>query len=558
MPSLTEKEKKTMVNSRFPTLDIRKTPLHEVMLERIRLKPERTALVDGQTGKSWTYDALDGMVVRLASGLRRLGVTKGDIVIVFCPNCTEFIVAALGIVASGATAAFVNPSYTTYEFEHALKVTRPSWILTVPSLLNTAIEAVRNIKANIRGTIVVSDGTYANADPVAVSTGSTLVPFETLMADDGSWYPSEMDFDSAKDVAFILFSSGTTGLPKGVMLSHSNVVSMMTVFAHIFENDTLHAPDEQPVVAVLLPLYHVYGLIGITTIALASNQMLVVLPKFHPEQFLSCIAKYKVTVAPLVPPILVFLSKYPRISSYDLSSVRRFNCGAAPLTLDTAADFRKATGCGEIRQGYGMTETTVAVMYNAPGYPLKSGSVGLLLPNTTAQVIDLKSKKVLGPRERGEIWLRGPQIMLGYINDPTATQSTIDSDGWLHTGDVGYYDEDGYFFVVDRIKELIKFKGLQVAPAELESLILTHPQVADVAVIGIPDKEAGELPKAFVVRKKASTVSAEDVKKFVAGKVSSYKHLRGGVEFVDKIPKSETGKILRRVLRQGIPVASKL
>lgn len=539
-----------MVKNVFEHLDIRRTPLHDIMLEKIRSKPERTALVDGLTGSSCTYDELDDRIVRLTSGLHRLGVVKGDIVIVFCPNCIEFIYSVIGIVANGAAAAFVNPNYTTYELEHALKVTTPAWIITIPSLLGTAQEAVKNVKANIRGTIVMSQGSFVYPEPASESRGGTLIPLEVLMADDGSWYPSNVEIDSSTDVALILFSSGTTGLPKGVMLSHFNVVAMMTVMGHIYEGDTLHGPDEQAVVAVFLPLYHVYGLIGVVFMALVSNQKLIVLPKFQPEHVLGCIAKYRITVVPLVPPIVVLLSSYPNIGKYDLTSVRRFNCGAAPLTQETEDDFRTATASGEIRQGYGMTETTLACIVTAPGHRIKAGSVGRLLPNTSAQVIDPESKKILGPKERGEICLKGPQIMVGYINNLSATQETIDRDGWLHTGDIGYYDEDGYFFVVDRIKELIKFKGLQVAPAELESLILSHPQVSDVAVIGIPDKEAGEIPKAFVVRKQSSTISGDDVKKFVAGKVSSYKHLRGGVEFVDKIPKSETGKILRRILRQ--------
>jgi acyl-CoA synthetase (AMP-forming)/AMP-acid ligase II len=285
--------------------------------------------------------------------------------------------------------------------------------------------------------------------------------------------------------------------------------------------------------------------------ALAAGMLVVCLPRFNPEQVLTCIEKYKVTTLTLVPPALISLTQSPLATKYDLSSVRRVICGAAPLSRQAELTFKKIINTHDIGQGYGMTETTVAVILN-PLKKMRLGSVGQVLPNTEVQVIDVKTRKVLGPNERGEVCARGPQIMKGYLNNDEATAATIDSDGWIHTGDIGYYDEDGYFYIVDRIKELIKYKGFQVAPAELEALLLTHPDVADVAVVGVADEDAGELPRAYVVLKPGVSLAVDQIKKFVAEKVSNFKQLRGGVEFVKSIPKSETGKILRRDVREWL------
>jgi 4-coumarate--CoA ligase len=380
------------------------------------------------------------------------------------------------------------------------------------------------------------------------SQPANTVSVQSLMADDGTQFPASVKFNVRDDVCIIPYSSGTTGLPKGVMLTHYNVVAMMAMFGHSEFKDDLHFPDEQPIMLSFLPLYHVYGMLSTAIFALAAGIMVICLPRFHIEQILSCVQKYKVTILALVPPALITLSKSPLVKNYDLSSVRRIVCGAAPLSRDAELDFRKIVSTQDIGQGFGMTETTICVILN-PVHRMKLGSVGIVLPNTEIKVIDIETKKMLGPHERGEICARGPQIMKGYLNNTKATAETIDSDGWLHTGDVGYYDDEGYFFIVDRIKELIKFKGFQVAPAELEALLLTHPDVADVAVIGVPDAEAGELPRAYIVAKLGMNPSIDNIKQFVADKVSNFKQLRGGVQFVQSIPKLETGKIIRRDVR---------
>jgi acyl-CoA synthetase (AMP-forming)/AMP-acid ligase II len=280
--------------------------------------------------------------------------------------------------------------------------------------------------------------------------------------------------------------------------------------------------------------------------SLAQGATIVTMPRFELEQFLELVQKHKVTRVNLVPPILVGLAKHPIVDKYDLSSLIELFSGAAPLGKELANEVKNRIGC-RVVQGYGLTETSpVTHVYNLTLTETdKLSSVGPAIPNTEVMVVDVKTGQPLGRNENGEIWIRGPQVMKGYLNNPDATDATLDDDGWLHTGDIGYVDEDGFFYIVDRLKELIKYKGYQVAPAELEALLLSHPAIADVAVIPSPDEEAGEVPKAFVVLKAEATPEA--IMDWVAERVSPQKKVRR-VEFVDSVPKSLSGKILRRVL----------
>jgi len=273
----------------------------------------------------------------------------------------------------------------------------------------------------------------------------------------------------------------------------------------------------------------------------------VTMPRYQLEPFLQVCQDYKVTRGYLVPPIILQLAKDPIVDNYDLTSMKIINCGAAPLGLDIQELCSKRIKV-VIKQGYGLTETspTTHTFPDNPKY-IKPASIGLLISNTQAKIVDPTSGESLGPNKVGEIWIHGPQVMKGYFNNHEATIATIDQQGWLHTGDMGYVDDEGYFYVVDRLKELIKYKGMQVAPAELEALLLSHPAVDDAAVVPFPDEEAGEIPKAFVVVKPGQKVTQEEIKAFVKSKVTSYKQVRL-VEFVDKIPKSPSGKILRRTL----------
>jgi acyl-CoA synthetase (AMP-forming)/AMP-acid ligase II len=299
------------------------------------------------------------------------------------------------------------------------------------------------------------------------------------------------------------------------------------------------------VIVGILPFFHIYGMIVVMSMALRVGATVVTMPRFDLEQFLKILQDYKVTYAPLAPPIVLGLAKHPLVAQYDLRSLRLIISGAAPLSGDVEKAVHERLGC-YVTQGYGMTEASpVLHIRPVPEGMERPGSIGVLVANTDAQIVDVASSQPLGVRQEGEIWARGPQVMIGYLHNEAATRATIDVEGWLHTGDIGYVDEDGYFYVVDRLKELIKYKGYQVAPAELEATLISHPAVADAAVIGVRDEEAGEAPKAFVVKR--GEVSADDLLAWVAERVAPYKRIRH-LEFVDAVPKSASGKILRRVL----------
>ena len=295
----------------------------------------------------------------------------------------------------------------------------------------------------------------------------------------------------------------------------------------------------------MLPFFHIYGMQILMNGLLAEGVPVVTMPRFDMGEGLALIEKHKVTQFFAVPPIVLGLAKHPAVDQFDLSSLRKVFCGAAPLGGDLAEEASTRIGCAVV-QGYGMTELS-PVSHATAGDDAKPGSNGITVPNTECRIVDADNQDV-APGAEGELLVRGPQVMTGYLNNDEATKATIDEDGWLHTGDVARIDEDGHMYIVDRVKELIKYKGFQVPPAELEALIVTHPAVADVAVIGIPEVEAGELPKAFVVVKEGESLTETEIKDFVAEHVATYKQIRL-VEFTDEIPKSASGKILRRFLR---------
>jgi len=323
------------------------------------------------------------------------------------------------------------------------------------------------------------------------------------------------------------------------MLTHYNLV------ANLCQMDGLDYFCESDTLICVLPLFHIYGLVVILNMGLHMGATIVMMARFELEDFLQAARDYEVSLAHLVPPIVLALSKNPIVDKYQLPKLKTIFSGAAPLGEELTRACMQRLNC-DIRQGYGMTETS-PVTHSSPSRPehTKFGSVGFAAPNTECKILDLATGIALGTRQEGELCVRGPQVMKGYLNRPEATAQTIDSERWLHTGDIAYVDEDGHFFIVDRAKELIKYKGFQVPPAELEAILLTHPCVADAAVIPYPDDEAGELPKAFIVLR--APAQAEDILKFVSDRVAPCKKIRL-VEFIDQIPKSASGKILRRVL----------
>jgi acyl-CoA synthetase (AMP-forming)/AMP-acid ligase II len=347
--------------------------------------------------------------------------------------------------------------------------------------------------------------------------------------------------DLGRDLAALPYSSGTTGLPKGVMLTHRNLV------ANVAQVEAVDDGDEADVLIGILPFFHIYGMTVIANVALRRGQTVVTMPRFDLPQFLQLVQDHRVTKAYLVPPILVALAKHPLVDQYDLSSLRSIVSGAAPLGADLARAVVDRLGC-EVKQGYGMTETSPVTHY-VPSHRTwtKYGSIGPTVPGVEARLVSVETGEDVAEGEPGELWVRGPNVMAGYLGNEKATSETIDGDGWLHTGDIAVVDVDGDYTVVDRVKELIKYKGYQVPPAELEALLIAHDAIADAAVIPIPDAEAGEIPRAYVVLKPGHELSEDDVMAYVAERVAPYKKVRE-VRFTDEIPKSASGKILRRVL----------
>jgi acyl-CoA synthetase (AMP-forming)/AMP-acid ligase II len=511
-----------IVKSPFEDVEIPDVSLPSFVLGNAAARGEKPALIDGPSGRTLTYAALAGGVERVAAGLHERGFRKGDVFAIFSPNLPEYALIFYGVAAMGGVSTTINPLYTVDELAFQLEHSGASVLLTIPQFLERAREAAD--KTGVTEIFVLGE-----------AEGAT--PFSALVASRAA--APRVDIDPARDLVVLPYSSGTTGLPKGVMLSHRNIV------ANILQAVVPHTTGERDVIIGVLPFFHIYGMTVIMNLALHLGATVVTMPRFDLEEFLTLLQDHKVTRAYLVPPIILALAKHPIVDKYDLSSLEVIMSGAAPLGGELAEATSARLGSIVI-QGYGLTETSPVthMMPDEPGRD-RPGSIGFLLPNTEAKVADVESANDVGAGERGELWIRGPQVMKGYLRNDEATRHTIDDDGWLHSGDIGYVDQDGYFFIVDRLKELIKYKGLQVPPAELEAVLLAHPAIADAAVVPVPDEEAGEIPKAYVVVK--GNVEEDEIMTFVAERVAPHKKIRR-IELTDEIPKSASGKILRRVL----------
>jgi acyl-CoA synthetase (AMP-forming)/AMP-acid ligase II len=521
-----------IIKSTSPAVSIPETTVTDFVLrhaERLATKP---ALIDGPTGRTLTYATLAEGIRRVATALARRGFKKGDVFAIYSPNLPEYAIVFNAVAMLGGIVTTVNPLYTAGELAKQLKDCRARLMITVPPFLDKAKEAAAEA-----GGI---------EDIYVFGTAEGARPFSELL--DAPPTPPKVAINPHEDLVVLPYSSGTTGLPKGVMLTHHNLVANLCQ-TNGMEN--FEAFGEKDSILAALPFFHIYGMVVIMKLALANGATVVTLPRFDFAEFLATVQKYKLTVLPLVPPIVLGMVKSPAVSQFDLSSVRLIFSGAAPLGEDLARELSKRMGC-PVTQGYGMTEASpVTHLSPTRNVALKPGSAGRVVPNTEVMLIDpVTGDQVGAPNKEGELLIRGPQIMKGYLNRPDDTAASIDREGWYHTGDVGYVDADGWFFIVDRTKELIKYKGMQVAPAELEALLLTHPAVLDAAVVRRPDEEAGEIPKAFVVLKPddaSKATKADAIMAWVAERVAPHKRIRQ-MEYIDQIPKSASGKILRRVL----------
>jgi acyl-CoA synthetase (AMP-forming)/AMP-acid ligase II len=433
------------------------------------------------------------------------------------PNSIDFVLAWFGALRAGAWVVPINPAYTTGEMEFQIRDSGARYLITVRDQAR-ALEAV--------------------VEKVFDCDGS----WKELLESEGA--PPEVTINPT-DIAALPYSSGTTGKPKGVILTHSNIVINTR---QVYATGHLRAED---VVVNMMPVYHAAGLNYVINGMLGIGATIVLMRRFDLQEWLSLMERHHATLVIAPPPVILAVTKSSLWDRFRLDKVRYAISGAAPLGADLQQAFEQRTGV-TLGQAWGMTEAT-AILTITPDdrERRKLGSCGYLLPSSEARVMDVTSGKELGAGETGEIWLRGPQIMQGYWKQPQATTETLVGDGWMRTGDIGSFDSDGQVFLVDRLKELIKYKALQVAPAELEDVIQAHPAVLDAAVVGAPDPEAGEIPMAFVVRRQGMALDAQELMHYVAGRVAPHKKIRA-VEFVTHVPKSPTGKILRRVLKQMV------
>lgn len=521
-----------MVRSSYPDVEIPAVSIHEFLFGDVdEERLDAIALIDGVSGATTTYRQLIGQIDLFAGALAARGVGVGTKIGILCPNVPAFATVFHGVLRAGATATTINSLYTPDEIANQLTDADADWLITVSPLLPGAKAA-----AAIRG---IAD------DHLIVLDGADGHPSLPALLGEGHQAP-DVTFDPATHLAVLPYSSGTTGRPKGVMLTHRNLIANVSQC-----RSTISLGDDDRVLAVL-PFFHIYGMTVLLNFALRQRAALVTMPKFDLTEFLRVVQDHRTTWVFIAPPIAVALAKHPLVDQFDTSSIKVVFSGAAPLdgALTTAVATRlDCTVC----QGYGMTETspvTHAIPYDRPD--IDRSSVGLLLADTEARLIGEDGADVEVPAEGasapGELLIRGPQVMQGYLNRPDATADMLDADGWLHTGDVATVTHDGIFRIVDRLKELIKYKGYQVAPAVLEAVLLEHPSIADAAVIGALDDDGQEVPKAFVVVQAGAELDADAVMAHVAGHVAPHEKVRQ-VEFIDAIPKSASGKILRKDLR---------
>ncbi|MFI7542045.1 AMP-binding protein [Actinoplanes sp. NPDC049599] len=509
----------SILRSDLPDVEVGGSTVPAFVLRHAERLGDKPALVDGLSGRTISYRELAAGVDRMAAGLAARGFAPGDVLAVHCPNLPEYALIAYGAMAAGGIVTGANPGLTVEELAGQLADASARVLVTVPALADPAVAAAA--KAGVEQVYVLGE-----------APGAT--PFGELI---GHPYPAvRVPVDPDRDLAALPYSSGTSGLPKGVELTHSALVT------NVRQGQAALGFAEDDVVVAVAPFFHALGFNCLLPGSLAAGATVVTLARFDLEDFLRVIQDHRATLTIVVPPIILALAHHPVVDRYDLSSLRAVGVGAAPLGADPEQRCAERLGCA-VSQGLGMTEAS-ALIAGGPLDRPRRGSVGRLVPGTEARIVGPDGADLAAGRT-GELWIRGPQLMRGYRHDPAATARTVDADGWLHTGDLCYVDVDGYLYVADRLKELIKCRGYQVAPAELEHLLLTHPAVADAAVVPRPDPEAGEVPVAHVVLRGPAT--AEELLAYVAERVAPYKRLRA-VRLTGAVPRSPAGKLLRRVL----------
>lgn len=522
-------------------------PLHEMILQRFHEFGDVLALEeDGMEGEplKMTCQDIRRSSINLANNLLKLGFRKNDVIAVYLENRIHFAPLMLAISSLGGAVSGVNPIYTVEELQRQIKDSGSRFVFTKKALLQKVQQACSGLSDQVRHIILV--------DGIEGSVGRGLVPLNDLYKGNFQQFPN-VAIDCKEDVVLLPYSSGTTGLPKGVMLTHANLAAL---FFAKHSRGAYRGGKVGDATVLVLPFFHVAGFMALM-LGVYNGSRSIVMTKLDSIRYVALVAKHKATFIMCVPTTLVYLSKHKEAQNYDLSSVTAVAFGAAPAGKELIEGVMKRfPNLALIQQGYGMTETGGLATANPHLHPSKylMGSCGIPIPTIEIKVVDEKNNE-LGPMQKGEICIRGPSIMKGYMNNEKATRETIDKDGWLHSGDLGYYDHFAHVYIIERLKELIKYKGFQVAPAELEDLILRHPSIQEVGVVGLPDPkdiDIGEMTTAFVVLKPgfaADSKTEESIKKLVADHLAPYKFLRGGVRFCQSLPKGPSGKILRRDIR---------
>lgn len=496
----------------------------EWLFAGLSARPDATVFTDGPSGRSYTGAQMIGMIRKLAGGLTAHGFGAGKTVAIMAPNLPEYCAVFHGVAYAGGTVTTLNPTYTADEVRQQLLDSGAELLVTVAPFLETAQAGAKD--TSVREIALIGE---------APGDGPAL-PLNTLMGDP---LEAQVPVDPATHIVVLPYSSGTTGLPKGVMLTHRNLIANFEQIRGVVDV----RPGEVSV--AVLPFFHIYALTILMNFFPGTGGAIVTMPRFDMEMFLKLIEQHKARQVYVVPPIILGLTQHPLVAEHDLSSLEMLVSAAAPLGVDPSQAAAARLGCA-IVQGYGMTELSpVSHFSDAQNY--RDGAVGQTVAGTECRIIDPETRQDSAPGAPGEVWVRGPQVMAGYLGRPDATAETMEGD-WLRTGDLGRIDEDGYLFILDRIKELIKVKGFAVAPAELEAVLLAHPSVGDAAVIGMPDAEAGELPAAYLVPAPGAAIDPVDIHAHMDEHLSHYKQL-GRIDIVESIPKSASGKILRRLLR---------
>jgi 4-coumarate--CoA ligase len=511
-----------ITRSPYPDISLTDETITQRVIAGLAARRDQTVLVDGPTRQGLTAGQVIDGIRQLAGGLAARGQGAGKVTALMAPNCPDYAIAFHGPLWAGGTVTTINPSYTAPEVAHQLRDSDATLLITVPAFLDTARRAAEGTGVTEIAVIGEAEGGQEGATPLGALMGPPLM--------------SQTPVDVTRHIAVLPYSSGTTGLPKGVMLTHRNLVVNVDQTQAALQV----GPGDWSV--AFLPFFHIYGQTVLLNLFLASGGSLVTLPRFDLEMFLRLVAEYRTERVFCVPPVAVALAKHPMVGQHDLSAVRLVFSGAAPLSDSLSAAVAERLGC-EVAQGYGMTEMA-PVSHITPRGGARFGAAGLTAPNTECRIVDPATWL---DADEGELWVRGPQVMAGYLNNPEATARTLTPEGWLKTGDLGGFDADGYLFIRDRVKELIKVKGFQVAPAEVEAALLTHPGVADAAVRGWPDDEAGEVPVAYVVAQKGVALDDAGLAAHLAGRLASYK-VPQRYALMEAIPKSPSGKILRRLL----------